>query len=179
MRRALYILGLLTDEDIEWIVGNGQRESLTPGTKIITEGQPLDSIFIVVKGKLMAHLENGNRKLSELEPGELLGEISLLDSRPPTVSVSALEESLVVRLLRTRLFAKLEADSEFAARFYKALGVFLAQRLRQTTASMGTVKEGDLDDEIGDEIDPDVIERLALAGKRYHWIIEKLKESAP
>ena len=177
MRRALYILGLLTDEDIEWIVGNGERERLAPGSKIITEAQPLDSIFILVDGKLMAHLEQGNRKLSELGPGEVLGEISLLDSRPPTVSVSAVDESLVIRLARTRLFTKLESDTGFAARFYKALGVFLAQRLRQTTASMGTAKEGELDDEMGDEIDPEALERLALAGKRFHWIIEKLKDA--
>lgn len=175
MRRVLYILGLLADNDIEWMVGNGEKESLAPGYRMVIEGVAVDALFILVEGKLRVHLERSGRQLNILEPGEIVGEISLLDSRPPLASVTAVEESVVLRIPRMRLNRKLEADHAFAARFYKALGVFLAQRLRHTTMTMGFGGDNELSEEDADEIDPDVLESISLAGARFQWMIDKLK----
>lgn len=177
MRRVLYILALLDDEDIDWLVSVGQRVNVAAGEAIITEGVPLEALFIVVGGRFSVVVGQGNTKLESLSTGEMLGEISLLDSRPPSATVVAIEPAAVLRIERTALNARLESNRAFAARFYKALAVFLAQRLRKTVAVFGY---GDVRDERAepgqeDEIDPELLDNLSLAGARFNIILDKLR----
>jgi len=43
MRKALFILGQLSDVDVEWIAHNGERRRLSDGEVIVREGVPLDA----------------------------------------------------------------------------------------------------------------------------------------
>ena len=63
----------------------------------------------------------GGKEVATLRSGEVLGELSFLDSRPPSASVIATTEVTVLALSRQKLNAKLAADAPFAARFYRAL----------------------------------------------------------
>ena len=68
----------------------------------------------------------------------------------------------------------------FAAHFYRALGVFLANRLRLQTAR--EVSDGDQDslsDDVtaADEIDPDLLDALTLAGTRFEWFQNRISNS--
>ena len=87
----------------------------------------------------------------------------------------------VLSISRARLTRKLEEDSGFAARFYRALGVFLASRLRKSQRRLGYEGSGILDDEVEheDELDPEVLEHVALAGARFEWMLKRLREAAP
>lgn len=108
----------------------------------------------------------------------MVGEISLIDSRPPTATVRALTKSVVLRIRRQSINLRLESNKAFAARMYKAIAVFLAQRLRTTVTSMGysetqTLDEGSEDE---DEISPDLLDSLSLAGARFNVILERLQQ---
>jgi hypothetical protein len=91
------------------------------------------------------------------------------------------EESTVLSIPRGRLTAKLEEDAAFAARFYRALGVFLASRLRKSQQRLGYESNRILDDEIEheDELDPELLDNVALAGARFDWMLKRLREAAP
>ena len=68
-------------------------------------------------------------------------------------------------------------DAAFAARFYRSLGIFLASRLRQTVGQLGILGDEDsLDENVtsADEIDPDVLDRSALAGRRFERLRVRL-----
>ncbi len=181
MRKVLYVLGSLTDEDVGWIASNGRKESLRPGTVIIHDGKVPDSLFILLDGKLKVTAGGAAEKLlAVLGTGEIVGELSYIDARPATATVSVLEPSIVLRLPRTEVSAKLAEDLGFAARFYRALAVFLADRLRRSTtaqvaATSGRALQADVIAE--DEIDPELLDSLALAGKRFEWMLERLKVS--
>ena len=81
---------------------------------------------------------------------------------------------------RARLTDKLEQDVAFAARFYRALGVFLSSRLRKTQQRLGYGKDI-LDEEVQheDELDPEVLDNVALAGARFDWMLKRLRSAAP
>ena len=71
-------------------------------------------------------------------------------------------------------------DSAFAARFYRALGVFLASRLRKTQQRLGYGGDTSiLDDDVQheDELDPELLDSVALAGARFKWILERLRRA--
>ena len=100
MRKVLYILGELEDSDLQWLFDAGKPRYVTANTQIIQEGSPLDSLFIVVDGKLsVARL---GRELARLGAGEVVGDMSLLDSRPPSATVTALQDSMVFSIPQTR-----------------------------------------------------------------------------
>ena len=67
----------------------------------------------------------GQSKLADLSAGEMVGEISLIDSRPPTATVTATEPSVLLRVSQSAINARLRSDQAFASRLYKAIAVFL------------------------------------------------------
>ena len=174
MRKVLYILGQLRDSDLQWLVDAGTPRDVEPGEVLIREGEPIDSLFVVVQGEL--GVEKAGTELARLSAGEVVGEMSFLDGKPPNATVSARAPARVHAIARARLRAKLAADSDFAARFYKALGVFLAGRLDRTDALIGAGPRvaGELPDPDQDAISPEVLDNVVLAGTRFEWFLERL-----
>ncbi len=175
MRKVLYILGELEDSDLQWLFDAGKPRYVTANTQIINEGSPLDSLFIVVDGKF--RVERLGRELARLGAGEVVGDMSLLDSRPPSATVTALQDSMVFSIPQTRLQSKLQADTDFAARFYRALCIFLANRLARTDAMIGAGGKVGLDEQAQeeDEISPDALGQVQLAGARFDWFLQRIR----
>lgn len=180
MRRVLTILALLDDSDIDWLTAVGESQSVSANTSIITEGVPIDDLFIILTGKFAVQLGSAKTKIAELSSGEMVGEISLIDSRPPSASVMALTPSVVLRVRRQAINLRLETNKAFAARMYKSIAVFLATRLRSTVASMGYSGTQGLDEESEseDEISADLLDSMSLAGARFNIILERLQQQA-
>jgi len=178
LKKVLYILGLLEDEDIDWMVSVGHREHLNEGDVLITENQPCGSFFILVDGTVDVSVRG--KKIAVITIGEVVGEMSLLDSRPPSATITASSNAIVLRVDFKDLQARLDSNHRFAARLYKALGVFLAQRLRSinlqlTVGDTADIEEPDDDEILDDEIDEQVLEKISLAGARFKVIIDKMK----
>jgi CRP/FNR family transcriptional regulator, cyclic AMP receptor protein len=174
MRKVLYILGQLSDEDVDWMAVGGRRRDARAGEVLIHEGVPISSVLVVLQGTASVTL-GGGREVARIGAGEVLGEMSMIDNRPPSATVTAVEPTVLLELGRAALDAKLAADTGFAARFYRALAVFLADRVRNTNAQLGYGKEGaarTLADE--DELDEAVLDNLHLAGARFEAIIARL-----
>jgi CRP-like cAMP-binding protein len=166
------------------MVEHGVRQAFSDGTVLIREGQPIDVLYVLLDGHLSVRLAAlGGQEVATLRSGEVLGELSFLDSRPPSASVIAQGEVSVLTIRRSSLSVQLERDTAFAARFYRALGIFLSSRLRKTQQRLGYGGEGILDDEVAheDELDPGLLDQVALAGARFDWMLKRLRAapSAP
>ena len=178
MRKALYFLGILNDSDIDWLISAGHRREVPAGGAIIHEGQPLDSVFLVVNGAFSVRVRafTATREIARLMSGEFMGEMSFVDQAPPSATVLAEEPSFVLDIPRRRLNAKLAEDTGFAARFYRALSMFLAARLRAAnTAQAGGA--GNRQDEPEDEMDFDALDNISMAGARFDWIQRRLRSA--
>ncbi len=177
MRKVLYILGQLSDEDIEWMLTVGARERVAAGAALIREGRANDELYIVLEGALSVSTKaNQEKEVARLGVGEIIGEISFVDSRPPSATVTAAHDALVFKLGRALLSQRLETDTAFAARFYRALAVFLASRLRATTSRLGYSAGRSLDEEAeyDDELDLNVLDNVHLAGARFDRMLKRL-----
>ena len=131
MRKALRIFGELTEQDIELLVGLGHDEEVTEGHALIREGEQAASIYVVLHGSLSDTKGRAEVvELARLYAGEIVGEMSFLDARPPGATVVARERTKLLAIPRPALQALLATNEGFAARFYRALGVLLATRLR-------------------------------------------------
>jgi CRP-like cAMP-binding protein len=176
MRKALYVMGILNDGDVEWLAANGRRSAIAKGQVLIREGKPVDALFIVLDGGLDVTV--GGKSVANLMAGEILGEISFVDSRPPSATVAASRNSIVLAIGREKLNARLNSDLGFASRFFRALATFLADRLRMTTARLGYGSAAQDAEPFGDpdEIAFDMMDSASLAAVRFDRLLKRLGE---
>lgn len=171
MRRALYILGDLNDQDIAWLAEAGERRTIPAGTTIVKEGEAIESLYIVTDGSFEVALSDG-KKLAELGSGDIVGEMSLIEKRPPMASVTALTDSHVLDVPQASLREELDRNQGFSARFYRAIAVFLSDRLRSTVGQLGYGRvEAENVFELENELDDGLLDTLHVAGDRMLRLI--------
>ena len=99
MRKALYLLGQLSDADVEWMIAHGRRERVAAGTVLIREGQPVNAVYIVLDGVLEVTGSSVGGKVP-LGCGEVVGEMSFIDARPPSATVTVRDAAVVLAIPR-------------------------------------------------------------------------------
>lgn len=180
MKKALYILAELSDRDFQWLMQTGRRRKLQTDEILIREGEPSDALYIILNGTLgvfSSALEG--QKVATLSMGEVVGEISFIDSRMPSATVKALEEATLWVIPRTQLNSKLSHDVSFASNFYRAMAVLLCDRLRSTIQQVGRNKAQDFNRELDDdEPNPRLLESLEIAKVRLSWLLDRLREAS-
>ncbi|OHB67470.1 MAG: hypothetical protein A2V70_15905 [Planctomycetes bacterium RBG_13_63_9] len=176
MRKVLFLLSQLSDSDLEWMITYGDKRHLPEGTTLIEEGGSIDSLFILLDGVLEISASQLGDKPFRLGCGEVVGEVSLLDSRPPTATVTAKVDSIVLAISHHELARRLNEDAGFAGRFYHSLAVFLAHRLRNTYQGLGYGKDQPMDEETQyeDELSPELLGSVHLAGSRFDRALRRL-----
>jgi CRP-like cAMP-binding protein len=174
LRKVLYIFGLLTDADIDWLARVGVRRRLKDGEILIEQGKSIDSIILLLEGRLSVAVKDVGI-VARRGVGEIVGEMSMVDSAPPSATVAAEGECLVLSLDKNVLLQKLASDAAFGCRFYKALAVFLADRLREVEYRSGG-NDGDLaaDAILKDELDAGILDNVSMAGDRFDRMLKVL-----
>ena len=172
MRKVLFIFSELTDGDVEWLAQAGDRVHFEPGTVLIPLGSRVDNLYFVLDGRLAIKTRAGD-PLALLESGEIVGEMSLVDPAPTAVSVEVVTDATLLRISDAQVREKLASDLGFASRFYRALCVFLADRMRQTTQRMGYGAATD-DVHAKDELNDELLDNVHLAGARFDRMLKRL-----
>jgi len=69
----------------------------SPGDKILNEGDPSAAFFIHLRGQLIV-VKRGETIAVIREPGEIIGERSLLDGQPRSATVEAVSAALLLKV---------------------------------------------------------------------------------
>lgn len=173
MRKVLFILSELDDEDVEWLASAGDRLRYPVGADIIAYDSLPDSLYFVLDGTFSVVSASGEL-IVELHSGEIIGEMSLVDPARTTASVRANEGASALRLSHARLRDKLAADPHFAARFYRALAVFMSARMRRTTRRFGYGPMNAPEETVVDEISETQLAKAHLASLRFERLLKRL-----
>ena len=165
--------------DFDWLLNAGRRKTVPVESVLIKQGESADALYLVLDGTLLVTANSDGQTTSEeiarLGPGEIVGEMSFVDARPPSATVRAAEESSIWVIPRSKLAAKLLQDTEFASHFYQATAVFLSDRLRTTLTQLGYAKAQF--SEVGQEVDPQIADNLDLARARLNWLLNQLQDA--
>ena len=132
---AIFVLGLLADADAKWLTRAGVQRQIKDGETLIHEGEPLKSVILLLQGECVV-TNRAAGEINRLGVGDIIGEMSFLDAALPSATVTAVGNGLALFLDKETLARKLEADVAFGCRFYRALAIFLADRLRGTVRRM-------------------------------------------
>src|SRR6185295_16549148 len=86
MRKVLFILGQLTDGDAEWLSSHGKCVKVPKGTELIQQGTRIDTVYIILDGA-MAVITSRGMRIAQVSSGDILGEMSMVDSSLTAASV--------------------------------------------------------------------------------------------
>ena len=91
-------------------------------TTIIEEDSLSEDMFVIVEGELRVTKQGTDREvvLATLGPGEVVGEIALLDNAPRTASVTAISPSSLIRI-PANAFEDLIEDSRVVRRMFRTV----------------------------------------------------------
>jgi CRP-like cAMP-binding protein len=125
------LLRALSPEQLQTLLQKATRRDLKPGDVLITQGDENGdfAVYLLSGGLKISIVSAGGREiiLNYAAPGELVGEIAMLDSGPRTASVSAVVPSSVL-LLPSRAFFDIVSTSPASV---VSVMRALARRLRQ------------------------------------------------
>ncbi len=130
------LLQCLSPQDFTWLTTNGKSLTIQKGQALKATKPDDRQCHIVLAGKLSIlpyALEHSARStlaqsLTQVSAGHLIG--SLSPQIPESNTIQALETTQLFSLRWEVLHSKLKTDIQFAAHFYQAAALLLAQRLQ-------------------------------------------------
>jgi CRP-like cAMP-binding protein len=147
--RRLPLFAEMSDADLTLLAEASRQAELPAGEVLMREGSPGGSLYVIVEGEFEITKRSGPGDLviAVRGPGEVIGEMSLLDGSPRTATVRALQDSRLLEIDQ-RAFLRLVESSPTAT-----LGVLhtITSRLRhtesmlrqsETLAALGTLAAG-------------------------------------
>ena len=93
--RHLSLFAGLSEADLERLYAQAREETVPAGKVIIKEGEPGDAVYVLLDGELQVTKFAGGHdvKVDVRRPGEVIGEMSLLDNAPRAATVRAITSS--------------------------------------------------------------------------------------
>ncbi len=166
-------LGAVGPDDLDALVSSGRMVRRAPGEALCLEGDPSSAVWFVVEGhvKLSKVALSGREVVLELRgPGEVVGEMGVIDGGPRSASVITLGPTELVALTPAEFFDVVDRRPAISRRLLRHLVgrlrqaadrqlelgtadvvVRLAQRLVELAGSLGVDQTVDLDAVAGDE----------------------------
>lgn len=131
-------------DDLEALAGLMRRRTIRAGELLWHQGADAREVLFVVEGAVAAELHvQGDRTLAigRAGPGQILGEIGLLDGLGHTMSVRATEPTTVLALSRPDFEGLLAGLEPAAFALRRRLIALFAARLREQLAHLGGAAE--------------------------------------
>ena len=202
LRDVLFVLGKLHDSDIDWMMACGTKQKIPANTTLIREKGTVDALYILLDGIMSLSIsedecnplarafaaiegnEISGREIARLSKGEIIGETPFIDGRLPFATLKTMEDSIVLSIDRQQMAVKLQQDIGFASRFYRAIAILLSQRLQAMLSQLGYCRRVYSQGlslaenlEYEDELNDSVLDSVAIAGKRFDWMLARLRVS--
>ena len=112
--QRLPLFGDFSDAERQELAAAMQQSIRPPGTAIVRQGDPGDSLFLLAEGALEVHAAGHPGAIDLLMPGAVFGEMSLLTGQPRSSTVLALTEVVVHEIGRAQLDPILRRRPELA-----------------------------------------------------------------
>lgn len=108
-----------------------ELREIAKDTIVFLEGEIPDNMYVVKSGKfeIIKNINGTDTKVSEVNQGELIGEMALFDLKPRSATIKAIEDSVVVVLPYVNLLDQMDKLPEWV----KVVMRTLSEKLRITT----------------------------------------------
>jgi CRP/FNR family cyclic AMP-dependent transcriptional regulator len=136
--KAVPLFTSFPEDQLRMLTSVVTRKSLPRSSTVMASGDPTDSLYIVLSGRLKVMMSDAEGKeviLSILGPGEFFGEMGLIDDSPRSASVVSIEPCELLCIAK-RDFKKCLAENFDMA---QAVMRGLVRRLRDADRKIGSL----------------------------------------
>ena len=133
-----FLLAQLAPAELDRLVAMAGERQFKSGQTIFQKGDPGTSMSAVLQGrvKIGAYSEDGKEViLNIVEPGQIFGEIALLDGKERTADATAMGPTTLLVLERREFIPFLERNPKIAVRLIEVL----CERVRRTSEMVESV----------------------------------------
>lgn len=119
------LLSGLESKDIETLAGRTRPVSFPSGTKIVEMGELGQSLFLIVEGsvRVLSPARSNDFELARLGVGDFFGEMALLNEKPRSATVQAVDEVSLLVLDKVDFREVIEQSPEVALRLLETLSI--------------------------------------------------------
>lgn len=135
----------LSYQQLVRIMNVARSRNLDVGQTIFREGDEGTELHVLLRGSV--ELSRGGVRIAELPAGTHLGEMSLIDASPHTVTATASSPSKVLGIARHDFYEILRKEPALAVKLLWSFVRVLAERLRATTAELTHARAPELEAE--------------------------------
>jgi CRP-like cAMP-binding protein len=122
------------DKTLAAVAGLLEEVPVSAGQTVFEKDDPGDGLYLVVDGEVRVHREE--HTLNHLGEGDVFGEMALLDAEPRMASVTAVADTLLLRLAQGPFFELMDDRPEAARGIIRVL----SQRLRARARELGELR---------------------------------------
>ena len=136
--KTVPLFASLGEEQLRMLTAMVTRKSAPRSTTIMAGGDPTDSLYIVLSGRLKVMMSDSEGKeviLAILGPGEFFGEMGLIDDEPRSATVVTIESCELLSIAK-REFKKAMAENW---QMTEAVMRGLVKRLREADRKIGSL----------------------------------------
>ena len=133
-----FLLSRLNSEEIDALLAYTRVERYRAGREIFSKGSPGDCMMAVMKGRVKISSLSPEGKeivLNIISPGEIFGEIALLDGKERTADATAMSDCELLVLSRRDFLPFLERRADLCLMLLSVL----CERLRRTSEQLEDV----------------------------------------
>ena len=131
---ATPFFGGLSDTSLDLLISMLVERRFDVGAKIVAEGEPGRSMFVVRSGELVvSKLGHSGRsiRMASLEPGDFFGEMTLIEMQNRSASVAAQSPTVLYELTARNLYMYCKADIYAYVLVMQNISRELCRRLRR------------------------------------------------
>lgn len=126
--KTVSIFAETSDDILAEVAAIATETDTSAGENIFEKGDSGDSMYMIASGRVRVH--DGNRSLNDLVAGNVFGEMAVLDPEPRSASVTAIEDTQLLRLDQHALYELIDDRPEVARGLLQVLSQHLRNRMR-------------------------------------------------
>lgn len=133
---SIQILNDFSRKEIETLAAYIHAYQAPANTVVFREGKRSSFMCLLAKGKMNVYKEAGSheqKRLAVIRPGKTIGEMSLIDALPPSATVIASDDSILLLLTKQSFERMEEQHPRLGLRVMHKLAQLISHRLRQTS----------------------------------------------
>lgn len=145
--QKLPIFAKLSFDETSRLAAIIQRTEVGEGTVVIEQNALGDALYVIQEGEarvsrdmnIDGHHDNAE-EIGRLGPGDLFGEMSLVDDLLTSARVTAMQPMKLLKMPKSDFVRLLSADDRFAAKVYQSFCRTLSDRLRRANELLSAQK---------------------------------------
>ena len=163
--RTVPLFSLLSDHQLATLFPAIQHRTYPKHTHILRAGEKADALYIILAGRAKVVIDDGDGRevtLSVIGPTDFFGEMSLIDDKPRSASVEAVERCEVLYMSKGAFTTCLQDNFELAMLILRAV----VGRLREADRKIASLALMDVHGRVARLI-------MELAHKvNDHWVVD-------